>query len=117
MLNLAAVQATQTMVLAIVAGALIYVMSLLRNEMRGAADAIKRTIDSNAENKAALDRAWLKIGEIEGKAAQPNDRAALGEWVGRAWQHIEKIEARLEALEKGEPPPMGTRPTDPPLGS
>jgi hypothetical protein len=101
MLNLATVQAAQTMVLAIVAGALIYVMLLMRNEMRSAADAMSR-----------VDR---RLDAIESDRSSGGNSVVVRDWLGKAWQNIVKIEARLDALENGEPPPPGTRPTDPPL--
>ena len=100
------IDAVQTAALLVSMMAQIYMMLLLRNEMRSAAGAIKNVLDGHAA-----------IEERLAQLAQRSDRDALGDAVARAWGRILKTEARLEAIEKGEPPPKGTRPTDPPFGS
>jgi hypothetical protein len=99
------VDAVQTTALIVMAAAQIYTMLLLRNEMSAAAGSIKRVLDGHAAIEARL-----------AQLAQRSDRDALGDAIARAWERILKIEARLDGLEKGEPPPKGTRPTDPPFG-
>jgi hypothetical protein len=98
------IDAVQTSVLIVIAAAQIYTMLLLRNEMNAAAGSIKTVLDGNAAIEERLSRLVQQI-----------ERSSLGEAVARAWERILKTEARLEALEKGESPPPGTRPTDPPL--
>ena len=94
------IDAMQTAALVVSMMAQIYMMLLLRNEMRAAADAISRV--------------GPRIDAIEERASSGSSDV-VRDWLGKAWQNIVKIEARLDAVEKGEPPPPGTRPTDPPL--
>jgi hypothetical protein len=111
------VQTTGIIVIALWLG---YVVVRLERALTSAAEKIQRALGEQNQLGQNVRRVWERIDLIEsqqGNSAQQNDRAVLGEWVGRAWQHIEKIEARLDAVEKGAPPPEGTRPTDPPLGS
>ena len=100
------IDAIQTAALIVMAAAQIYTMLLLRNEMRAAAGSVKAVLDSHSAIEARL-----------AKLAESSGRDALGDAIARAWERILKIEARLDALEKGEPPPKGTRPTDPQFGS
>jgi hypothetical protein len=92
----------------------------IRGASKGMSAAIGQTEEFRLEFRQELERTWRRIEKLEddlAKLAQQSDRAKLGEWVGEAWQHIVKLEARQDAAEKGEPPPPSTRPTDPPLGS
>jgi hypothetical protein len=57
----------QTIVLVVNSCALIYVMLLLRNEMRSAARALKSVLDGNAEVMKSLDWVWKRIHAIEVK--------------------------------------------------
>jgi hypothetical protein len=114
----------QTTGIVVIALWLSYVAIRLERALTAAAQKIEGALGDVMKQQSQLQqnvrRVWERIDLIESqqdKSAQQNDRAVLGEWVGRAWQHIEKLEARLEAVEKGEPPPEGTLPTDPPLGS
>jgi hypothetical protein len=59
------VDALQTAALIVTAGAQIYTMLLLRNEMRSAARALKSVLDGNAEVMKSLDWVWKRIHEIE----------------------------------------------------
>ena len=117
------IDVVQTAGIVAIAAMLAYVIARLERAVTTAAEMIKGSLGDVMKTQNQLQqnvrRVWERIDLIESKQgndAQQNDRAALGEWVGRAWQHIEKVEARLEAIEKGEPRPEGTRPTDPPLG-
>ena len=94
------IDAVQTAALVVSMMAQIYMMLLLRNEMRAAADAISHV--------------GRRLDAIE-KGSSSGSSDVVRDWLGKAWQNIVKIEARLDAVEKGEPPPPGTRPTDPPL--
>ena len=94
------IDAVQTAALVVSMMAQIYMMLLLRNEMRAAADAISRV--------------GRRLDAIEERASSGSSDV-VRDWLGKAWQNIVKIEARVDAIEKGEPPPPGTRPTDPPL--
>ena len=94
------IDAVQTAALVVSMMAQIYMMLLLRNEMRAAADAISRV--------------GRRLDAIEERSSSGSSDV-VRDWLGKAWQNIVKIEARLDAVEKGEPPPPGTRPTDPPL--
>ena len=94
------IDAVQTAALVVSMMAQIYMMLLLRNEMRAAGDAISRV--------------GRRLDAIEERASSGSSDV-VRDWLGKAWQNIVKIEARLDAVEKGEPPPPGTRPTDPPL--
>jgi hypothetical protein len=75
-------------------------------------EAIEDRIDAAEATKGHLKRIEALEERMGGCGS---DRGVLGDWVGKAWQRIVKIEARLDATEKDEPPPPGTRPTDPPL--
>jgi hypothetical protein len=94
------IDAVQTAALVVSMMAQIYVLLLLRNEMRTAANAISHV--------------GRRLDTIEARSSSGNNHV-VRDWLGKAWQNIVKIEARLDAIEKGEPPPPGTRPTDPPL--
>lgn len=59
------VDAVQTAALLVTAGAQIYTMLLLRNEMRSAADGLRRVLDGQAETTAAIERLWAAIMEIQ----------------------------------------------------
>lgn len=113
------IDAIQTAGIIVIAAMLVYVVIRLQRVITAAAEKLQGALVTQHALEEGFSRIWQRIDLIEqqSKAPQPNDRAALGEWVGRAWQRIEKIEARLGATEKGEPPPAGTLPTDPPLGS
>ena len=95
------IDAVQTAALIVSMMAQIYMMLLLRNEMRAAADAI-----------SSVGR---RLDAMEGERSSSGSSDVVRDWLGKAWQNIVKIEARVDAIEKGEPPPPGTRPTDPPL--
>jgi len=112
------VDAVQTAGIVVIAAMLVYVVVRLDRTLTSAAEKIQRALGDQNQLLQNVRRVWERIDLIEAKNNDPqqNDRAVLGEWVGRAWQHIEKLEARLEAVEKGKPPPAGSRPTDPPSG-
>jgi hypothetical protein len=55
----------QTVFLGVLACTLIYVMLLLRNEMRAAAGALNRVLTSQAETAASLERVWKRIEALE----------------------------------------------------
>ena len=59
------IDAMQTTALIVTAGAQIYTMLLLRNEMRSAARAIKGVSDGHAEVMKSIDWIWKRIHEIE----------------------------------------------------
>jgi hypothetical protein len=60
--------------------------------------------------------AWANmLAQINAKLAHEADRGGLGDAIARAWERILKLEARQDATEKGQPPPRGSRPTDPPF--
>jgi hypothetical protein len=95
------IDVVQTAALVVSMMAQIYVMLLMRNEMRAAADAVTRV--------------GRRLDAMESERSSGGSSDVVRDWLGKAWQNIVKIEARLDALERGEPPPPGTRPTDPPL--
>lgn len=47
---------------------MIYVMLLLRNEMRAAASGLKRVLDGQVETTASIERIWSHIHVLEVKA-------------------------------------------------
>jgi hypothetical protein len=55
----------ETIALIVIAVTLIYVMLLLRNEMRAAAAGLKAVLDGHAETTASIERVWSHIHEIE----------------------------------------------------
>jgi hypothetical protein len=57
--------AVQSTSLIVITGALIYVMLLLRNEMRSAASGLRRVLDGQAQTTAAMERVWSHIHWIE----------------------------------------------------
>jgi hypothetical protein len=115
------IDTVQTAGIVVIAAVLIYVVVRLERAVKLGVEKLLGTLNEVMKQQSQfsqnLRRVWERVDLIESKPAQASDRAVLGEWVGRAWQHIEKLEARLDAMEKGEPPPDGARPTDPPLGS
>lgn len=61
------IDAMQTAALIVTAGAQIYTMLLLRNEMGSAARALKTVLDGHDEVMRNLNRMWTRIYEIEVK--------------------------------------------------
>lgn len=59
------IDAMQTAALIVTAGAQIYTMLLLRNEMRAFARALKGIADGHAEVMKSIDWLWKRIHEIE----------------------------------------------------
>jgi uncharacterized coiled-coil protein SlyX len=128
----------QTVALMFMCAALIYAIRMvgkaIDGTVKGLRDPLLVVLKDHEQTQRQLTAIWKRLEALEDRMASSSaakwkrletleermgacgsDRATLGEWVGKAWQHIVKTEARLEALEKGEPPPPGTRPTDPPL--
>ena len=73
------IDAVQTAGIVVISGALIYVVVRLDREIRRWANTLT---DVNKQLK---------------------EQAALGEAVARAWERIEKLEARLDAIERNRP--------------
>lgn len=59
------IDVVQTLALAVSMVAQIYMMLLLRNEMRSAASGLNRVLDGQAETTASIERVWSHIHEIE----------------------------------------------------
>jgi hypothetical protein len=59
------IDAMQTAALIVTAGAQIYMMLLLRNEMRSAARALQSVLDGHAETMKSLDWVWKRIHALE----------------------------------------------------
>jgi hypothetical protein len=71
------IDAVQTAALLVQSGALIYIMVLLRNEMRAAADALSRVLDGQAETIASIERVWSHIHMLEVKTGLHADDNGL----------------------------------------
>ena len=61
------IDAVQTAALVVSMMAQIYTMRLLRNELRSAADGLKRVLDGQAQTTQSIERVWSHIHEIEVK--------------------------------------------------
>lgn len=59
------IDAVQTAALIVTAGAQLYIMLLLRNELRAAADGLRRVLDGQAETTASIERVWSHMHQIE----------------------------------------------------
>jgi phage shock protein A len=73
------VQTAQTIVLVIVAGALIYALQLLRVELRRATQSLREVLTNQKEFERRFERVWVRIDTIEQaiealKTARRDDR-------------------------------------------
>jgi hypothetical protein len=117
------IDAVQCVFLAIMAGVLIWAVRKIGNAIAeaitGVRDPMLVVVKDVEEIHRLMAVMWKRIEAIEGREGPARESGQHSEvvrdWLGKAWQNIVKIEARLDAIEKGEPPPPGTRPTDPPL--
>ena len=105
--------AVQTAGILVIAAMLVYVVVRLDRTLTGVAEKLQTALGTQHALQEGVERVWKRVEQIE----QQSGGGALGDAIARAWERILKIEARLDAIEKGLPPPPGARPTDPPFGS
>jgi hypothetical protein len=108
------IDATQTAALVTTACLVAWAFTLLRREIQSGMQTLLELLRSQREMEKRIERLWVRIDQLE-QPEKAGHSDVVRDWVGKAWQNIVKIEARLDAIEKGEKPPPGTRPTDPPL--
>jgi predicted DsbA family dithiol-disulfide isomerase len=93
--ELAIIQAAQTAALLTVAVAVIYVLNLLRTEIRRASDAMRGVLRNQKEIEESIERIWKRIDEIETAHGLRID-----------FEELSRIKRLLDALEAaGKPPP------------
>lgn len=90
------IDAVQTTMLVVVTLAFIYIIQLLRAEIRRAALNLSEVIANQKELDQNVRRSWERIDAIEGSIGVHN-------------QPLKDIVARLEALEKAKPPPRPSK--------
>jgi predicted DsbA family dithiol-disulfide isomerase len=92
--ELAWIQAAQTAALLTVAVAIIYVLNLLRTELRRASNALRDVLRNQKEIEESVERIWKRIDEIE---------TAHGLRVD--FEELNRIKRLLDALEAAAKPP------------
>jgi predicted DsbA family dithiol-disulfide isomerase len=95
--ELAIIQGAQTAALLTVAVALIYVLNLLRTEIRRASDAMRGVLRNQKEIEESIERIWKRIDEIETAHGLRIDFDELS--------RIKRLLDALEAAGKTPPPP------------
>ena len=87
------IQAAQTAALLTVAAAVIYVLYLLRQELRGASRAMGEVLRNQKEVEESIERIWRRIDEIETARGLRID-----------FEELNRIKRLLDALEAAGKP-------------
>jgi hypothetical protein len=72
--DLAIIQAAQTVALLTVAGAMIYLLNLLRGEVRQAAGILRGVVNTQNEINQNVRRAWERIDAVEARMSAIEER-------------------------------------------